>query len=100
MAHQKEALTASLRALETLDGGTVELEDLAAAQASHVVVMALAGAFEAAVRCFKKRPVGQPDARENLERPEYGRPPYAWELPAQVPIDGLRGPVDMRGGEG
>ena len=82
MVHQEETLSSGLRALKALDGGAMELKNLSAAQASHVVMVSLAGAFESAFRGFGERPVGQPDAREYLERPEYGRPPYAGELPA------------------
>jgi len=99
MAHQEETLAAGLRALKAFDGGAVELQDLSTAQAGHVVMVSLAGSFEAASRRFAERPVRQPDARENLERPEYGRPPYAGELSAQAPVDGLRRPMDVSGGE-
>jgi hypothetical protein len=99
MANQEETLAARMRALETLYGGAVELEDLSAAQTGHVVVMALARALEAAGRRFKNRPVRQAYASEDFEGSENGRPPNAGELPAQSAIDGFRRAVNFGGGE-
>jgi len=64
-----------------------------------MVMVSLAGSFKAASWRFAERPIRQPDARENLERPEHGRPPYAGELSAQALVDGFRCSMDMSGGE-
>jgi len=64
-----------------------------------VVMVSLAGSFKTASRRFRERPIRQSDARENLERPEHGRPSYAGELPAQASVDGFRRPMDMGGCE-